>query len=324
MREFARPVVVSSMCLEFKACRWNGMVIPDPFIRKLKQFAEFRPVCPECEIGLGVPREPVRVVEQDGKRYLMQSDTELDVTDKMVAFTKSHLDGVTDADGFILKGRSPSCGIGDVRIYPRLGKVGAIGRGSGLFGGAVVERFPHLAIENEGRLNNFSIREHFLQRVFLFAAYRAVRAVGTMKALVQFHSENKLLLTAYSQKELKLLGRIVANHEKRPVKQVIDGYHAHLSPAVAKAPRSTSNINVLMHGMGYFSKQLSSQEKAFFLDSLEDYRAGKVPLSVPVALLRSWIVRFNEDYLMQQTFFEPYPVELVEITDSGKGRTFSR
>lgn len=52
MAHSEKPIVVSSLCLEFKACRWNGMVIPDPFARKLKGFVEFRPVCPECEIDV--------------------------------------------------------------------------------------------------------------------------------------------------------------------------------------------------------------------------------------------------------------------------------
>ena len=322
MGDFARPILVSSRCLEFRACRWNGMVIPDPFIRKLQVFVEFRPVCPECEIGLGVPREPVRVVERQHKRFLLQSGTEADVTDKMVAFVKSHLDSIGEVDGFLLKSRSPSCGINDVRIYPRLGKVGVIAKGAGFFGGAVAERFGHVAVEDEGRLTNFTIREHFLTRIFSSATFRTVKKARAMKALVEFHSRNKLLLAAYNQSKMRELGRIVANHEKRPVAEILSRYEETLYAAMAKAPRYTSNINVLMHGLGYFSDDLSQNEKKYFLDTLDQYRNGKVPLSVPVAVLRSWIVRFGQDYLAPQTFFEPYPSEMVEISDSGKGRKF--
>jgi uncharacterized protein YbgA (DUF1722 family) len=128
------------------------------------------------------------------------------------------------------------------------------------------------------------------------------------------------MLMAYSQKELRVLGRIVANHEKRKPDQVFADYETHLDQAMARAPRYTSNINVLMHGLGYFSRELSSPEKAHFLDLLELYRKAKIPLSAAVTVVRSWIARFQTEYLESQTFFEPYPTELVEITDSGKGR----
>jgi uncharacterized protein YbgA (DUF1722 family) len=68
-----------------------------------------------------------------------------------------------------------------------------------------------------------------------------------------------------------------------------------------------------MNAMGYFSKKLSREEKAFFLDSLEKYRNGIVPKSFNTSILQSWIIRFKQDYLSKQTFFEPYPEELVDI-----------
>jgi uncharacterized protein YbgA (DUF1722 family) len=141
-----------------------------------------------------------------------------------------------------------------------------------------------------------------------------------MRDLVQFHTENKLLLMAYSQKQLKTLGRLVANTEKKPAKDVIGEYRTGLEAALTGAPRFTSCINVLMHAMGYFSKELTSREKAFFLDALQDFREERTPLSVPVGIMKSYMVRFEEPYLMQQTFFNPYPDSLVSVTDSGKGR----
>ncbi|MBM3315413.1 DUF1722 domain-containing protein, partial [candidate division WOR-3 bacterium] len=85
-------------------------------------------------------------------------------------------------------------------------------------------------------------------------------------------------------------------------------------------PRYTNAINVLMHALGYFSKLLTPAEKSHFLSSLERYRSGRLPLSAPVGILQSWIVRFNEPYLSRQHFFRPYPEELLVISDSGKGR----
>ncbi|MHC4859468.1 MAG: YbgA family protein, partial [Planctomycetota bacterium] len=164
------------------------------------------------------------------------------------------------------------------------------------------------------------IREHFLTRIFTTAALRKLVRRPSMRGLVELHSRSKLLLMALSQKELKALGEIVANHEKLPLSEILPTYERHLRAAFARMPRYTSSINVLMHALGYFKKGLSSREKAHFLDALEGYRAGRLPLSAANSVVRSWIERFDEPYLRQQTFFEPFPRDLVEITDSGKGR----
>ena len=320
MREFARPNVIVSKCLGFAHCRYNALTISDDFVEKLKPHVDFRPVCPEVEIGLGIPREPIRIVAADDELRLIQPATDTDVTDKITEFTDSFLDSAGDADGFILKTRSPSCGPKDVKVYPGTGKVMSTSRGAGFFGGAVVEKYPHLAVEDEGRLKNFGIREHFLTRLFAISSFRKVKESRSMKEIVRFHSENKYLLMAYNQETMRVLGRIVANLDKKDIDELIRDYEKHLSEALSEEPKYTSNINVLMHGMGYFSEKISSSEKAFFLDSLDRYREGRIPLSVPLNVLRSFIIRFQENYLMQQTFFEPYPEELLEISDSGKGR----
>jgi uncharacterized protein YbgA (DUF1722 family)/uncharacterized protein YbbK (DUF523 family) len=322
MRQFPKPVVVVSKCIEFEQCRYNGLMISSEVVRHLRPHVEFTPVCPEVEIGLGIPREPIRIISADGATRLIQPATQADVTQKMADFTKSFLQSLQGVDGFILKSRSPSCGIKDVKVYSGSGKGMSASKGKGFFGAGVLERFPHLAAEDEGRLTNFRIREHFLTRLFLLAGFRELKRDPSMKELVRFQGENKYLLMAYNQKELRVLGRIVANREKKPPEQVFADYESHLWNAFARPAREGSHINVLMHAMGHFSERLSSGEKSFFLNALEEYRDERVPLSVPLNLLKSWAVRFEDDYLMHQSFIEPYPEGLMEITDSGKGRDF--
>jgi uncharacterized protein YbgA (DUF1722 family)/uncharacterized protein YbbK (DUF523 family) len=319
---FPRPAVVVSKCIGFAPCRYNGLIISDDFVASLRSHADLTPVCPEVEIGLGVPRDPIRLVSVEKELRLMQPAAGRDVSDEMAQFADSFLDSLGVVDGFVLKGRSPSCGIKDVKVFPSVGRVAVLAKDRGFFGRAVLDRFPHLPVEDEGRLRNFRIREHFLTRLFTLARFREVRASGKTGDLVRFQTENKLLLMAYNQKELRILGRIVANPEHRPVRDVVEDYQQHLYSALARMPRYTSSINVLLHALGFFSKGLTSGEKAFFLDTLEKYRAGRLPMSVLLGVLRSWIVRFEEPYLARQTFFAPYPEELVEITDSGKGRDY--
>ena len=324
MRTFAHPNVVVSKCMGFAACRYNGATIPDAFVQQLEPYVTYRPVCPEVEIGLGVPRDPVRVVLVDGELRLLQPSTGADVTAKMQTFSAAHLASLSDIDGFILKGRSPSCGIKDVKLYRGMEKGAAVAKkGNGFFGQAVLERYGHLPVEDEGRLTNFTIREHFLTALFALADFRAVKAAGAMGELVRFHTDNKLLLLAYNESQYRLMGPIVANHKKQPAEAVIATYEQQLWKALARPARRTAGINVLMHALGYFSEKLTPDEKAYFLDTLEKYRAEKVPLSVPVSLLGAWIARFKEPYLARQTFFAPYPEELITISDSGKGRDLS-
>lgn len=315
-----RPQVVVSKCLGFAACRYNGQVIPDPFVEQLRPFVDFLPVCPEVEIGLGVPRPPIRVILRSGERRLVQPETGRDVTEAMERFAASFLAGLPAVDGFILKNRSPSCGIKDVKLYADAAGEAPVGKGPGFFGQAVLERFGHLAVEDEGRLTNLALRDHFLTKLFTLARFRRTKATGTMDELVRFHTEHKLLLMAYNQSRLQAMGRVVANPARRPAAEALADYEHLLWEALARPPRRTAGINVLMHAMGYFSARLTPAEKALFLDTLERYRTRRVPLSTPVYILRAWIARFQEPYLARQVFFEPYPIALVSPVDSGKDR----
>jgi len=313
MRGFARPIVVVSKCIEFEAVRWDGRIISSDFVKQLKEYVDFVPVCPEVEIGLGVPREPLRLVKKEESLRLVQPATGLDLTQQMEAFSQSFLNSLDDVDGFILKSKSPSSAIKDARIYPSEKRVAAIGHGPGVFGKAVLDKFANKAVEDEKRLLNKRIREHFLTKLYTLADYRIVWKSGNGNALVDFQAKNKLLLTAYSQVQLHIMGRLVAERKRKPLGEVLLEYEKHLFEALKHPPKIGSNYNVLTKAAGYFTSKLTPKEKAFFLDSAEKYRSGLQPLSTPLNLLKSWIIRFKEEYLDQQTFFEPFPEKLLVI-----------
>jgi len=316
----AKPRVVFSRCLGFEHCRYNGNIVQEPAVEHLKPFVEIETVCPEVEIGLGIPRDPIRLVGDSEEPRLIQPSTGLDVTETMRGFASDRLGRLAEPDGFVLKYGSPSCGPREVKCYVNEKRGAASTKTHGVFGGAVIERFPDSVVEDEGRLKNFDIRQHFLTRLFTQARFQALRETPSMKGLVAFHSQHKLLLMAYNQTKMRALGRIVANPDKLALDVLMAAYAEDLRSALGKVPRRVSAINVLMHALGYVSDSLASAEKAFFLDSLEQYRNGHVPLSVPTSLMRSWIIRFEVDYLGDQTYFEPYPQQLVEVLDSGRGR----
>jgi len=313
MREFPKPNVVISKCVTFAPVRYNAQIVASKFVEKLKPHINSISICPEVEIGLGVPRDPVRIVLVNGKRRLVQPSSGMDFTEKMESFAQTFLDSLNEVDGFILKRGSPSSGIKNVKIYPKLEKSSPIEKGPGFFGGAVLEKFPDLAIEDELRLLNLRIREHFLTKLFTLASFRKVKKSDRMRELVRFHSENKYLFTAYNQKELGILGRLVANHEQKPFPEILQAYETHLHYALARTPSVGAYINVMLKIMGYFSHQLSKDEKTFFLDSVEKYEAGRLTLSANLSVLRSWIIRFGQEYLATQSILEPYPEPLVEL-----------
>ena len=168
-----RPRVVISKCIEFANCRYNGARIPSDLVLRMMPYVDFLPVCMEADMGLGVPRDPIRIVRVDGEDRLVQPATGRDVTEMAVAFTREHLSSLRDVDGFILKNRSPSCGIKDVRVYPPgEGKASITGKTAGFFARGVLATFPDLPVEDEARLLNDRIADNFLTRTFTSARFR--------------------------------------------------------------------------------------------------------------------------------------------------------
>ncbi|MCX8047210.1 MAG: DUF523 and DUF1722 domain-containing protein, partial [Anoxybacillus gonensis] len=263
MWHYAKPIVVVSECLGFSPCRYNGDQLNDEVVHKLAPFVQFIPVCPEVRIGLGTPRETIRLVQDGEQVRLVQPSTEMDITERMNEFSASFLTQLTNVDGFILKSRSPSCGMKDVKIYRSEQKGPASGKGSGMFAKHVLQMFAHKAVEEEGRLTNFVIREHFLTKLFTLALFREVKESKSHHRLVEFHAEHKYLFMAYHQQKLKQLGNIVANRDRLPMEEVFLHYEQTLYELFARRSRRNSNINVCEHMIGYFKHELSGDEKRY-------------------------------------------------------------
>lgn len=312
MRRFPRPVVVVSECLGFAHCRWNGLIVPDAFVAKLGAHVAIRPLCPEVAIGLGTPREPLQTVRQGGELRLIQPATSRDLTEAMRSFSATFLDKLDAVDGFILKSRSPSCGLWDTRVHRLTDEVAGEGESSGLFAGEVLARFSHLAMEDEVRLKDLGRREHFLTRLFALAAFRERCASSGVGGLARFHWDSELLLRAYHPGESRILGEIVANPRGKPSGQVIAGYRRHLHRALSRPPGRPSSLAVLQEALERLSTHDSSADDAVARDCLEEYRSGNAPLSHCLRALASWAVRSQHEYLMGQTILQPYPEALME------------
>lgn len=318
---FSKPRIVLSKCIEHEHCRYDGSKISSTFINKLKNHVKFITVCPEVEIGLPIPRQALRIITLDDESEKMVfSKTGEDVTQKMLDFSHTFLEGLGEVDAFILKSSSPSCGLKGVKLYKNFGKSPALPKKTkGIFAREVLNKFSNIPIEEDGRLRNFNIREHFLTRIFTEAAFKTVKMQKSMPVLIDFHSKNKYLFMAHSPGNLKKMGKIVANNDNKDMEDMLNEYQFYLSKALSIMSKPMRNVNMLLHLFGYFSKHLSSKEKAFFLENLERYSERKIPFSVPLAIINSYVMRFENEYLLNQTIFNPFPEDLIEVTDSGKG-----
>lgn len=314
MRE--KPVVGVSRCLGFEACRHDGRMIPDGFVDALRPFVTFVPVCPETEIGLGVPRNPIRMMRSGTRDVLFQPATGLDITEKMLLFTDQFLSGFGPVDGFILKSGSPSCGIGDEKTGP--GNKGPENKGMSIFGGAVCLRFGGCAIADDARLKNSGIRDHFLVRLYAIHRFRKVKSAHRMGDLVTYHSRYKLLLMACNQTGYRMAGKVVANHDRLPTSEVLATYEGMLQAILEKPADRTALVDALQHAFGWISKNLTSDEKRFFLDTLEAFRCGCVPVSEVTRIIREHAERFRNDCLKNQALLDPYPAGILCQPDTGR------
>lgn len=297
-------------------------MIKDSFIKRLKSYVNVIYVCPEVAIGLPTPRDSLRLIEKEKVVKLVCSKTREDLTNSMIKFSDKFLENIDEykVQGVILKGRSPSCGIKDAKLYNDIGKSSTISRNNnGIFAQKVIEKFNNIPIESEGRLTNYNIREQFLTSIYANFNFIKVEETRTLEELIKFHNEYKYLLMAHSPTRQRELEKIIKLAKVDNLNLIIDEYKNIFSKALANASRPMRNINMLLHLFSYFSKDITKEEKAFFLDNLENYQNKKVPFSLPLTIIKSWAIRFNNTYLLNQKIFESFPMELVDVTDSGKG-----
>lgn len=302
-----------SSCLLGENVRYDGGHKLDRFLRDtLGHYVEYVPVCPEVECGLPTPRESMRLVGDPQNPKLVTSRSGNDMTARMLRWAKQRVKELESENlsGFIFKANSPSSGMERVKVYDAKGVPHK--SGVGLFARAFMEHFPLLPTEEEGRLHDAAIRENFIERIFTLKRWRKRLTDGkTPKALVAFHTQHKLLIMAHSPKILREMGKLVAAIKNVGIKDAYDRYLCLLMEALKLKATVKKNVNVLQHMMGYFKRDLSPDEKRELLEVIETYHSGYAPLIVPITLLKHYVRKYNQDYLKQQVYLNPHPVELM-------------
>ena len=301
-----------SSCLLGNPVRWNAGHKLDKYLtHTLGEFVEYVPVCPEVEVGLGVPRESMRLVGDPEKPRLVTFKSKTDHTDKMVRWARKRVKELEKENlcGFIFKSDSPSSGMVRVKVYNDKGMPHK--KGVGIFAREFMNRFPWIPVEDDGRLNNPQIRENFIQQIFCMKRWRDLSTgKRTMGGLVDFHTRNKLLLLSHSQKHYRAMGKLVAEGRKVPIEDLYHQYQGLLLDTLKLKTTIKKNINVLQHLMGYFKKQLSADEKQELLETFAHYRQERVPLIVPITLINHYVRKYQQPYLKHQTYLHPHPLEL--------------
>ena len=302
-----------SACLLGQEVRFDGGHKHDRYINgTLADYFEWVPVCPEVEVGLGTPRETIRLVQLDDDVRLRTTKTDVDLTERMHKFAKRRAAALVKEQlrGFILKKDSPSCGMERVKIHQPKGP--AKRAGHGLFAAALMDRFPNLPVEEEGRLCDPRLRENWIERVFAYDQItRLWRPRWTVGDVVRFHTRHKFILLSHSEKEYRELGRLVAAAKSTPRAEFRLRYESLFMQAMKKIATTKKNTNVLQHMLGFLKKRLDEASRRELLTHIDDYRRGLVPLVVPLTLIRHYVRILNVDYLQDQVYLNPHPKELA-------------
>ena len=304
------PVGISA-CLLGEEVRYDGGHKHARYCSQvLSHYFEFRSLCPELEAGLGVPRPAIHLREhQDGLRLITTSGN-ADHTASMEHWIRDALPSLTDLRGFILKAKSPSCGMERIRIHNEEGQV--IRRdGRGLFAQALMEAYPVLPVEEEGRLNDSHLRENFIERVFVYDDWcRMIEAGLTRSALLDFHTRHKFQLLAHCQKTYRELGPMLSDLKAEPLADITERYINAFMKAMQKQITRGDHANAMQHLMGYLRGSMSDADREMLHEQIDLYQQGQVPLVVPMTLLRMAQRREPVAYLERQDYLTPYPDEL--------------
>jgi uncharacterized protein YbgA (DUF1722 family)/uncharacterized protein YbbK (DUF523 family) len=303
-----------SSCLLGEKVRWDGDHKKDRYIGDvLTKYFEYVPICPEMEVGMGVPREPVALYGALEKSLMISKKTQTDWTKPMQSYSQDRINSLSNEDlcGFIFKSKSPSCGIARVPVYHELGSQNAK-HGVGKFAQAFMTTFPLTPTEDEGRLNDPKIRENFIVRVFcLYRFQNLLKEKFSLKAWVDFHTQHKFLLLSHSRKHYDTLGKLIADAKSIKPSELKNKYGKIFMEALTFKSTPKKNTDALLHMMGFLKKILTREEKKDILKTIEDYRKELLPLIVPITLIRHQVNKHNIEYLKGQVYLNPHPKELM-------------
>ena len=304
------PVGISS-CLVGERVRFDGGHKQNRYIMDtLGKYFDFRTFCPEMAIGLGVPRQTIRLINEDDRVQAVGVKNEaMRVTDELIAIAHEQKSWHQGIYGYIVKTGSPSCGMERVKIYSN---DIPFQNGAGVYTQTMMENFPDLPVEEEGRLGDAVLRENFVHRVFIYRRWHEICETGlSWKALMAFHGRHKLILFSHDQTLARKLGKDLSESHGQPLAAFADSYISRLMQILKISAKRSNHVNVLEHIRGYLKQELDKDDKQELSDSIENYRLGRLPLIVPITLLRHHFRKYPNEYIEQSYYMQPHPDELM-------------
>jgi len=301
-----------SACLLGQPVRFNGSHKNSPFCSDvLSQWFEFVPICPEVEIGMGIPREPIRLVNENNQiRVKNVTDQSKDYTEELHALADKRAPELHDLCGYIFMQKSPSCGVFRVKVYNSNG-MPETNPAMGAFAFQLKKHHPLMPMEEAGRINDIRLRENFIIRVFANHDWREnVLKQPAAKDIVAFHTRYKFLLQAHSEAIYRQLGQLVADAGVRPLNAVIQEYFILFTECLSQVAKINNHVNVLLHMLGFLKTKLPAEAKASIIKLIDRYKEQKVSLIVPVTMLKHYVEIYKVEYLLNQKYLSPYPYEL--------------
>jgi uncharacterized protein YbgA (DUF1722 family)/uncharacterized protein YbbK (DUF523 family) len=300
-----------SSCLMGEKVRFDTGHKRNAYIKGiLSDFFEFTTFCPEVEIGLSIPREPIRLVTlNDEVRCIGTRNPDLDVTEDLYRSADEQQSWHRQLSGYILKKGSPSCGMERVRLYK-----GDIPdrTGVGLYAERLMQNFPDLPVEEEGRLEDPVLRENFIQRVYIYSRWQKLMTqTVSMQSLTLFHARHKYIYMSHNQLLTKQLGAWLAENHKTDLAALTRQYLSKMMTLLKHRATRKNHVNTLQHIQGYLKNHLGPDDKQELTTNISQYRKGLLPLIVPITLLRHHFRHYPNQYISDSYYLQPHPAELM-------------
>lgn len=302
-----KPTILVSSCLLGQKVRFDGSGKPNKWLlQKLGPLVAYKQVCPEMAMGLGTPRETIRIVRDSdkGSLGLMTSRTNQDLTELGNKVVKHIVDSADQPDGIVLMSNSPMCGTSFVKVYESKNMI-PHKDGKGFFAASLAERFPTTPIIEGYRLGDRLQREAFLSH--LFSLHSLKREVRSVQSLQDFHRRHKFLFLSYNPSVYRLVRPLVASANGKNLAEVIDQYAVYLKRIFEKPRSSRHGTDALLHIYGFLKKCLSEPEKNQLLDAIEEYRLGLFDIALPLRMLSLLNAKIGNSYIRDQVIFSPFP-----------------
>ncbi|GIX41924.1 MAG: hypothetical protein KatS3mg129_1657 [Leptospiraceae bacterium] len=296
-----KPNILISACLNQEKVRYNGLNIQSPHIEKMRNYVNFINICPEVEIGLGIPREESKLLKENDKFYFIYTKDNKDYTQQIEDVFFKVKDKIFF--GVVLKSKSPSCGINSANYYKDRDFKNPIGKTNGIFANKLLQEFPYIPFIDDGRLNDEILNYEFWTKVFCYYEFYKIKGI---EDLINFHSNYKFLFYSFSLKWAKNLGIIIGNH-KKDFNKTLKDYNNEFIKLSKLRYKITLDINVMFHLFGYFSNKINYKEKQYFLTLIDKFRHRKINRKVLIELFRIYCLRFENPYLLRQKYFNPFP-----------------